>query len=353
MSEGEFNEILNDNTGKKLKIFQKLAVSKWEPYLNEDNEDEILNTTLTKHELSIKQITQPILNSTIAPNTPTSSTNKTIYPSIETDTTPISKSNKESPDVSKQKKEQELRQLTNDNNLYTQTRPHSSEMSKDQYLKEFNENKNGPLHEQKWVIEELKEFYSSLKKFDPFFCNNCHELWPTKHKSCDTCSVSNRFTDKNDMIPGHHLLTDEIKKCFFDLTMIEEMLISPILPVMSVYRLAGGQYVSRGYVVNFNQDISGILFSLHRLVTELPLLIVKKTGTNNTSKDFKINKIRVQTALNFLIENNPIWKQYKISINHLNLDSLPDDNAPENLNEIIDDNLSHKDNQILNRDVGP
>ncbi|RNA33923.1 hypothetical protein BpHYR1_004328 [Brachionus plicatilis] len=40
------------------------------------------------------------------------------YPSKEIDTTPISKSNKESPDVSKPKKEQEQRQITNVNNLY-------------------------------------------------------------------------------------------------------------------------------------------------------------------------------------------------------------------------------------------
>ncbi|RNA19260.1 hypothetical protein BpHYR1_012319 [Brachionus plicatilis] len=84
-------------------------------------------------------------------------------------------------------------------------------MSKDQYLKQFNENKNGPLHGQKWVIEELKEFYSSLKKFDPFFATIVMNYGQLNTK------------DTNDIIPGHHLLTDDIKKCFFDLTMIEEM----------------------------------------------------------------------------------------------------------------------------------
>ena len=43
-----------------------------------------------------------------------------------------------------------------------------------------------------------------------------------------------------------------------DLTMIEEMLISPILAVMSIFRLASGQNVSRGYVANFTQDLNEI-----------------------------------------------------------------------------------------------
>ena len=37
-----------------------------------------------------------------------------------------------------------------------------------------------------------------------------------------------------------------IKDDFENLTMVEEMLISPILAIMSVYRLSGGQLLSRG-----------------------------------------------------------------------------------------------------------
>jgi hypothetical protein len=37
-----------------------------------------------------------------------------------------------------------------------------------------------------------------------------------------------------------------IKKDFEDLTMVEEMLISPILAIMSVFRLDSGQLISRG-----------------------------------------------------------------------------------------------------------
>ena len=43
------------------------------------------------------------------------------------------------------------------------------------------------------------------------------------------------------------------------------MLISPVLTVMSVYRLKGGQLLSRGYVANFTQDIIQTCYDLPRL----------------------------------------------------------------------------------------
>ncbi|CAF0887029.1 unnamed protein product [Brachionus calyciflorus] len=82
MSEEQFNEIINDSTKKKLKHFHKIAVSKWEPDFSAEIEDEILNTTLTQHELSTKQLIQEQLNTTSA--------NVTIS-NIDTLITPITK----------------------------------------------------------------------------------------------------------------------------------------------------------------------------------------------------------------------------------------------------------------------
>ena len=44
-----------------------------------------------------------------------------------------------------------------------------------------------------------------------------------------------------------------IRDDFENLTMVEEMLISPVLAIMSVYRLSGGQLLSRGNkkILNF------------------------------------------------------------------------------------------------------
>ena len=59
------------------------------------------------------------------------------------------------------------------------------------------------------------------------------------------------------------------------------MLISAILTVMSVFRLPGGQLLSRGYVANFSRDISKLCSTLPRLTSDIPILIVKKIDQNN------------------------------------------------------------------------
>ena len=55
--------------------------------------------------------------------------------------------------------------------------------------------------------------------------------------------------------------------------MIEEMLISPILSVMSVFRLPNGALISRGLIANFSQDIKELTKILPRLPKDLPIII--------------------------------------------------------------------------------
>ena len=61
------------------------------------------------------------------------------------------------------------------------------------------------------------------------------------------------------MILGLDSLPDLVKKALEDLTMIEEMLVSPLLSIMSIFRLSGGQLISRGFVANFTQDIQPLV----------------------------------------------------------------------------------------------
>ncbi|MFN9906341.1 MAG: DUF6570 domain-containing protein, partial [bacterium] len=64
-----------------------------------------------------------------------------------------------------------------------------------------------------------------------------------------------------NMTLGINELNPIVKKAFEDLTMVEEMLISPLLAIMSIFRLPGGQLVNRGFVANFSQDIQPITCS--------------------------------------------------------------------------------------------
>jgi len=66
------------------------------------------------------------------------------------------------------------------------------------------------------------------------------------------------------MNPQLDILPPYIKKLFEELTMVEEMLLTPILTVMSICRLKSGQLLSRGYVANFSQDLTQLCKILPR-----------------------------------------------------------------------------------------
>ena len=66
------------------------------------------------------------------------------------------------------------------------------------------------------------------------------------------------------------------------LTDIGEMLIARACPIMCVYRKHGGQRGYRGHVLKLPQDIQGFLNRLPRNIAQLPYLIIRRHGTDNT-----------------------------------------------------------------------
>ena len=72
------------------------------------------------------------------------------------------------------------------------------------------------------------------------------------------------------------------------LTQVEEMLISRVLPVMTIYRLPHGQYGYSGRILNLPQDVSSFANNLPRPPTEVDVIIVRKEGATESHKDFRI-----------------------------------------------------------------
>ncbi len=70
------------------------------------------------------------------------------------------------------------------------------------------------------------------------------------------------------------------------LSQVDEMLISLVIPIMSVYRLPHGQYGYKGHVINLQQDITVFATSLPKISKELDILIVMKKGSDNFHRDF-------------------------------------------------------------------
>ncbi|RNA16317.1 ATP-dependent DNA helicase PIF1 [Brachionus plicatilis] len=218
------------------------------------------------------------------------------------------------------------------------------------YLNEFNSKKNG-LHQQNWVNEKLKKFHNEMDDLKQFFCENCHELWPSKINHCTQCSIDNvKYSKLNDMVPGIDELDPETKKAFEDLTVVEEILISPILVIMSVNGLPGGALSSRGFCANFSQDIQAIVTLLPRLTQNIPLLILKKKDQKNSTRHFVVNKRRVLICLNYLFKNNPQYIAHNIRIDEEALNLLPQNSVPESLREFecLDNDLTIEKGPELN-----
>ena len=101
------------------------------------------------------------------------------------------------------------------------------------------------------------------------------------------------------------------------------MLISPIIPMMSIYCLPHGQYGYSGHIINLPQDVSTFVNSLPRLPSDLDIVIVRKENTVDTHRDFRVRRSKVVTALQWLVTNNIYFNN--ITINSDNLSALPDD----------------------------
>ena len=106
------------------------------------------------------------------------------------------------------------------------------------------------------------------------------------------------------------------------LTQVEEMLISPVMPIMSVYRLPHGQLSYSGHVINLPQDVASFVSSLPRDPSQLDVVVVRKEGSAGPHKDFKVRRSRVLHALQWLIDNNPYFSS--ISLDHDVLAQLPE-----------------------------
>lgn len=132
-----------------------------------------------------------------------------------------------------------------------------------------------------------------------------------------------------------------VPPCLQQLSQVEEMLIARACPVMTVYRKHGGQRGYKGHILNMPQDIQGFLDKLPCEVSQLPILVVRRYGTENTHADFRVRRAKVMQALQWLQQNNQCYKD--ITIDHAALQNLPEDGVPPELLTIEDDGVALND----------
>ena len=94
------------------------------------------------------------------------------------------------------------------------------------------------------------------------------------------------------------------------------------MPIMSVYQLPLGQYGYSGHVINLPQDVASFVCSLPRMPSQLDVVVVCREGAAGSHKDFKVRQPHVLQALQWLMENNPYFRE--VSLDHAGLAQLPE-----------------------------
>ena len=92
------------------------------------------------------------------------------------------------------------------------------------------------------------------------------------------------------------------------------MLLSPIFPAMSVFKLKTGQNIHRGYVASFRQEYAVFIDEVPRLADKIPIIIVKRNIQYNTSIECKINRARVQAFGRYLEQHHPEFVKSNITL---------------------------------------
>ena len=91
------------------------------------------------------------------------------------------------------------------------------------------------------------------------------------------------------------------------------MLISAILPILSLYTLPHGQYAYSGHVINLPQDVTSFANSLPRLSNKLDIIVVRKEGAADSHHNFRVRRAVVLRALQWLVVNNKYYKYIRIN----------------------------------------
>ena len=209
-----------------------------------------------------------------------------------------------------------------------------------------------PLLYQTAIQHKIMNFHWKLAALEVPTCTTCMESFPgmtvrttSTGKECLRCCRDKHspktYSSDNNMHPGpvpqdlqviYMLISSKlccyavnmlIIACLCDnlqgLKQTEEMLISAVMPIMSIYKLPHGQYSCSGHVVNLPQDVVLLAQKLPRLPSNLDVLVVRKEGANQTHIDFRVRRVVVKRALQWLMTHNQYYQALGITPPHLTL----------------------------------
>lgn len=141
---------------------------------------------------------------------------------------------------------------------------------------------------------------------------------------CRTCKK--RLSERNSKAPPkaywNKLDPGPIPQVIKDLTQAEQRLISRIIPFVKIVKLDGrfGQYGFKGQAILFAQDLFEVTEKLPQMLPRAPtdsgLVIITENLENlNITRQFSVSPPKVYAALQWLVDNNPLYQDVIIDRN--------------------------------------
>ena len=167
------------------------------------------------------------------------------------------------------------------------------------------------------MLNAGKKFDKAISDLKYTTCSRCGRTFPGLTISSGLCMpckqdpTQKKFTAENNMDPG--VVPDELK----DLTYIEQMLIAQIHPVVSLYKIQGGQIAYKGNVINFRQNIESYTTVLPHAPSDLPSTILFGKDTPSGVAHFRASASKLRNALVWLKRHNHYYQTITISDENL------------------------------------
>lgn len=182
----------------------------------------------------------------------------------------------------------------------------------------------------------ILQFEQTMKNLTRVVCLNCLKF--TEHTDirndiCGSCQRSDihLFTPENGMDLGG------VPPELTNLSLIEQILIARVHPVVSVFTIRGQQRGYNGHVLNFVQHVEQVATKLPHFVGLLNSILLVNRETPDGLIQFKVRSRVVRHALYWLKNNNQYYRN--ILIDEQALSQLPEDGDVAHLLANLDMNI--------------
>jgi len=149
-------------------------------------------------------------------------------------------------------------------------------------------------------------FEDEMRGLTYAICIRCRKRTGNSDLRRDLCTYCQRARI-NAFAPENEMDFGEIPAQLRDLTMIEEVLIARVHPVVSLFKIRGQQRAYSGHVMNFIQHVEQVAARLPHDPRNLNSIVLLNRETPQGLIQFRVRSARVRDALAWLKTNNQYY----------------------------------------------